>query len=194
MMRRSNIATESGSPGHGLGLANAALNAYHILTPRMRAVSLRQRANAHALLLEQREFEESIDLALIQAADGASQATPDLAAYCTESYVAMEAGMSWARLGRTGPALNIFERSLDTWPAGGQTRDRGLCLARLATVAAAQGDIERSCLAGAEARTIARSTGSARIRRELHALYNELAPHVSDSSVQDLRAHLIRVG
>jgi hypothetical protein len=120
MMRRSNIATESGSPGHGLGLANAALNAYDVLTPRMRAVSLRQRANAHALLLEQREFEESIDLALIQAADGASQATPELC------------------------------------------------------------DIERSCLVGAEALTIARSTGSARIRSELHALYNELAPHVSD--------------
>ncbi len=193
MMRKSNIATESGRPGHGLGLAIAALNAYDVLTPRMRAVSLRQLANAHALLLEHREFEESVDLAMIQASDGTQQTTPDLATYCTESYVAMDAGIAWAHLGRTGPALDVFERSLAAWPVGSQTRDRGLCLARLATVSAAQGNIERSCLAGAEALAIARSTGSARIRNQLHALYTELAPHESESSVRHLRGNLVRV-
>ena len=69
MMRKSNIATESGKPGYGLGLANAALNAFDVLTPRIRAVSLRTRANAQALLAERRDFEESVDQALIQASE-----------------------------------------------------------------------------------------------------------------------------
>jgi hypothetical protein len=50
MMRKSNVATESGKPGYGLGLANAALNAFDALTPRMRATALRAQANGYALL------------------------------------------------------------------------------------------------------------------------------------------------
>ncbi|MGP4104962.1 hypothetical protein [Nonomuraea sp. KM90] len=63
LMRKSNIVTEAGHPGQGLGLANAALNAAPDLTPRLRAVSLRQLANAHALLAEPREFEAAVDQA-----------------------------------------------------------------------------------------------------------------------------------
>ena len=37
LMRKSNIATEAGQPGHGLGLANAALRQRQQLTPRLRA-------------------------------------------------------------------------------------------------------------------------------------------------------------
>lgn len=193
MMRKSNIATESGKPGYGLGLANAALNAFDALTPRIRAVALRTRANAQALLSEQREFEESVDQALIQASDGITQEAPDHASYCTPPYVAMEAGMSWVRLGQPGSAVEAFDQSLAAWPSGRQTRDRGLCLARLAAAAAVQGHAQRSCEAGAEALTIARSTGSARIRRQLRYLYDELAPHSADALVRDLREQLAPV-
>ena len=36
LMRKSNIATDAGQPGHGLGLANAALKQDQQLTPRLR--------------------------------------------------------------------------------------------------------------------------------------------------------------
>ena len=52
LMRKSNIATDAGQPGHGLGLANAALKQHQQLTPRLRAVALRQRANAYAMFAE----------------------------------------------------------------------------------------------------------------------------------------------
>jgi hypothetical protein len=100
MMRKSNVATESGKPGHGLGLANAALNAFNALTPRMRATALRAQANAYALLSERRDFEASVDQALVQASNGIAQEAPDLTPYCTPSYVAMEARMSWVQLGQ----------------------------------------------------------------------------------------------
>jgi len=100
LMRRSNIATESGSPGHGLGLASAALRASHSLTPRIRAVALRQVANAHALLGEQGDFERAVGEALEQAESG-DQSDP-LAGYCTTAYVEMEAAASWVHLGQPG--------------------------------------------------------------------------------------------
>src|SRR6266542_5495319 len=193
MMRKSNVATESGKPGYGLGLANAALNAFDALTPRMRATALRAQANAYALLSERRDFEASVDQALVHASDGIAQEAPDLAPYCTPSYIAMEAGMSWVQLGQPTAAADAFERSLAVWPSGSQTRDRGLCLARLATAAVVQGNTERSCEAGAQALAVAHSTGSARIRRQLRSLYDELAPHGSRTAVRDLRAQLNQV-
>ncbi|MBB5778664.1 hypothetical protein [Nonomuraea jabiensis] len=193
LMRKSNIATEAGQPGQGLGLANAALNAAPNLTPRLRAVSLRQLANAHALLAEPREFESAIDQAIQYATDGMTQLATDKARYCTPSYVEMEAGMSWVLLGKPSAAVSVFEHSLTQWPEAAQTRDKGLCLARLATAAAAQGEIERALQAGTEALTIAQKTGSARIRAQLAALRDRLTPVAQLPSVQDLWKQLAQV-
>ncbi|MET8865822.1 hypothetical protein ABZW11_23035 [Nonomuraea sp. NPDC004580] len=193
LMRKSNIATEAGHPGQGLGLANAALKAAPDLTPRLRAVSLRQLANAHALLAEPREFESAVDRAIQQATEGLGQVATDKARYCTPSYVQMEAGMSWVLLGNPSAALSIFERSLTQWPEAAQTRDKGLCLARLATAAAAQGEIERAVEAGREALTIAQRTGSARIRTQLKALSDHLTPVAKLPLVRDLTKNLAQL-
>lgn len=83
---------------------------------------LRQQANAHALLSERAEFEKAVDLALIEAATGGGEEADDLAAYCTPSYVAMEAGMSWTRLGHPEEAVKVCEDSLVRWPEGQETR------------------------------------------------------------------------
>jgi tetratricopeptide (TPR) repeat protein len=190
LMRKSNIATEAGHPGQGLGLANAALNTAPDLTPRLRAVSLRQLANAHALLAEPHEFESTIDHAIQHATEGLAQVATDKARYCTPAYVQMEAGMSWVLLGNPSAALSVFERSLTQWPEAAQTRDKGLCLARLATAAAAQGEIERAVDAGREALTIAQRTGSARIRAQLYALRDHLTPVAKLPLVKDLAEHL----
>jgi hypothetical protein len=61
------------------------------------------------------------------------------------------------------------------WPAV-QERDRGLCLARLATADATLGDVEGSYAAAQQALGIAERTGSARIRDELFRLRPRLAP------------------
>jgi tetratricopeptide (TPR) repeat protein len=193
MMRKSNIATDFGQPGHALGLANAALTITEALTSRMRAVSLRQLANAHAMLAERGEFERAVDLAIKHAVVGAEQGPDDPAVYCTPSFVAMEAGMSWTRLGQAEAAVEVFEHSLAAWPEGQETRDRGLCLARLATATAVQGDTSRSVQVAGEALSIGRSTGSARIRRQLKALCKELAAHAHDPAVRELRAQVADV-
>jgi hypothetical protein len=59
--RKSNIVTEAGQAGHGLGLANAALKVSKALTSRVRAVALRQQARAYAILAETSAFEKAIN-------------------------------------------------------------------------------------------------------------------------------------
>jgi transcriptional regulator with XRE-family HTH domain len=190
LMRKSNIATEAGTPGHGLGLANAALNYSEVLTPRVRAVCLRQKANAHALLSEQRDFEDAIDQALREASDGLTQAVSDLASYCTPSYIEMELGMSRLMLGQAGVAAETFEHSLHDWSGDTQTRDRGVCLARLSAASASIGNIERACEAGELAVKIARATGSARVRAHLMMASEVLKVANIDSAVQEFRANV----
>jgi hypothetical protein len=202
LVRKSNIVTESGTPGHGLGLANAALNVCDRIPPRIRAVSLRHRARAHSLLSEKKEFERDINEALDYAADGQSSddcyvsieagISWDHAKYCTPSYIAMEAGVSWVEFARPDLAIDIFRNSLQTWPPDSQVRDRGLCLARLATASAVQRHVEAACEGATEALAIARTTGSARIRAQLMSAYNELKA-LNSPAVQELYHQLTKL-
>lgn len=186
LMRKSNIATDSGQPGHGLGLANAALKQDQQLTPRLRAVALRQRANAYAMLNERVGFAHDTDQALIQAAAGVCQPEDDLAPYCTPSYVEMEVGASWLRLGFAASAIPVFEDSRVRWTAMEQVRDQALCLARLATAYAVVGELEQACAIAEELLMFANGLGSARVATQVSDLRTVLSLRRRDSSVTDL--------
>jgi hypothetical protein len=190
LMRKSNIVTEAGMPGNGLGLANAALVAANNLAPKIRAVSLRTRARAYSLLAEKTNFERDIGEAIEYSAEQDACPANQHARYCTPSYVTMEAGMSWVEFSKPTAAIEIFQDSLSTWPSDLQTRDRGLCLARLATAAAVCRDAETACQAAAEALAVARTTGSARIHAQLMSAYNLLEPASQLAEVKELRSQL----
>jgi len=172
--RRSNIATEAGQPGHGLGLARAALSGGRDLPFSVRAVALRQLANAHALLGEEAECHATLDDARTAAEQGASEHS-DLAGYCTVAYIDMEAANCDVRLRRPTEAVDVFRASLARWPDG-QERDRGLCQARLASANAILGDVEGAYRAAQEALVTAQTTGSARILQELSRMEGHLTP------------------
>lgn len=170
--RRSNIATEAGHAGHGAGLAGAALRYAAQLSPRVHAVVLRQLANSKAGLGEETETDRAIGQALAAASRG-DDADP-IAGYCSVAYIEMEAANCNVVLKRPGQAVDIYQESLSHWPAV-QERDRGLCLARLATANALLEDVEGSHHAAEEALAIAQRTGSARILNELFRLQPRLA-------------------
>jgi tetratricopeptide (TPR) repeat protein len=186
LMRKSNIATDSGKPGHGLGLANAALKQDQQLTPRLRAVALRQRANAHALFADKADFAEDTERALIQAIDGMTQQETDHAPYCTPSYVEMEAGACWLKLGAAESAISVFEDSRARWTAPEQVRDHALCLARLATAYAMTGQPGLACTTAKELIAIASGLGSVRLVIQVADLKSALAPWRRTSDVTDL--------
>jgi tetratricopeptide (TPR) repeat protein len=189
LMRKSNVATDCRETGPALGLANAALARSQHLTPRLQAVALRQKAAAHALLGEYDGFVRAREAARIAAAAGMRQDEGDLAAYCTPSYVEMEAGASLVGLGRPAEAIPIFEESRSRWPAG-NLRDRLLCLSRLATAYAHAGDTEAACVTASEALASTRDITSARVTAELGRLRQHLAQGSGRHAVADLRARL----
>jgi transcriptional regulator with XRE-family HTH domain len=190
LMRKSNIATDAGQPGQGLGLANAALKKRDYLTPRLRAVVLRQRANAYAMLREPLNFARDSDEAFEQAIIGTSQGEADLAPYCTPSYVEMEAGASWVKLNSAKSAVPVFEESRASWNAAEQVRDRALCLARLATAYAETGETEQACAVAEELITVAGGLSSARVAAQIADLRSSLAPRHRDLAVRDLLRRL----
>lgn len=99
LMRKAMIATESGNSALGLGIANSAFEYKDALTPRLRAVILRQRSYSHAALGEVMASARDSDEAVTEAVAGENQGEGDGAAYCTPTYAAMEAGASWVLLG-----------------------------------------------------------------------------------------------
>jgi len=183
LMRKSNILTDGGDSALGRGLADAALRGGVRLTPRLRALARRQRANAYALQGEANGCARELDLAMDEVMRQADDPTDDFLAYCGPSYVEMEAANCWLRLEQPGKAIPIFERSLENWPHGHQPRDRGLCLARLATAYAIAGDLDAAADAGEESLASLRIAGSGRVLNQLRQLRQRLAPAYDSPSV-----------
>ena len=190
LTRRSNIATESGRPLDGLNLAESALRQTADLDARLIALSLRQKAAAHALLGEGEDCFRAVQDS-IEAAAGGDQVTHPESDYCTLSYVSMEGAQALLTTGSTSPAIHLFNEALRVWPAG-QERDRGLCLARLANAYAQAHEIEAACEAGRASVTTLTSAPSARTQSALRRLRGRLDRTRRRPEVMDLREQLAR--
>jgi len=190
LMRKAMIATESGNPAQGLGIANSALERKDALTPRLRAVILRQRSYSNAVLGEVLASARDSDSALVEAIEGERQDEADRAPYCTPSYVEMEAGASWVILGHPRTALPILERSHSEWLDQSQVRDYALCVSRLATAYASAGELEQACAAAEEAMALARGLGSRRVAGQIDHVHRRLGRWQQDAAVASLRGRL----
>jgi len=143
LMRRSNIATETGRGHDALLLAEAALHPQP-LTPGLRALAFRQKAAALALLGDEAGYRQAVDDGLDAA--GRHDAFP-LTVYCTVPYMKMEAGAAAMNLRQPRLAAQFLADAWRDWPTG-HDRDRALCLARLAGVHAEMGDPDQACDVG----------------------------------------------
>ncbi len=190
LMRKAMIATESGNPARGLGIANSALEYKDALTPRLRAVILRQRSYSNAALGEVIASARDSDEAVIEAVAGEKQGEGDRAPYCTPTYAAMEAGASWVLLGHPKTALPILEKSRSEWLDHTEVRDYALCVSRLAIACAAAGELEQACAATGEVVALAQGLGSRRVVGQLDLLYRRLGRWRQDPAVAGLRGRL----
>ena len=190
LMRKASIATESGHPGHGLGIANTALANADALTPRLRAVILRERAHAYALLKGSRESTTDSENAITEAMAGIDQEEEDRAPYCTPTFIEMEAGASWELLGDPAAALPVLRAARSEWSDPGQVRDYAICLSRLAIAYAADNEPEQACAIAEEAITLASGLGSHRVTVQLAKLHGRLNKWAQDPIVADLRMRL----
>ncbi|MFE3986561.1 hypothetical protein ACFXPR_18945 [Nocardia tengchongensis] len=178
LQRKSNIATERGYAEQGLGLANAALRGWDELTPELRAVALRQQANAFAMTGESDDCREALDKAMEQVLNVVDPSP--LALYCTPSYIEMEAANNWVRLGQSQRAIETYTIGLSEWP-GTQRRDQGLCTARLASAYADIGEFDSAGRTGVEAASLIRSAPSARSLGLLRDFAKRVKPVQNDA-------------
>lgn len=190
LMHKAMIATESGNSALGLGIANSALEYKDALTPRLRAVILRQRSYSNAALGEVIASARDSDGAVIEAVAGEKQDEGDRAPYCTPTYAAMEAGASWVLLGHPKTALRILEKSRSEWLDHTQVRDYALCVSRLATAYTDAGELEQACAATGEVIALAQGLGSRRVVGQIDLLYRRLARWRQDPAVAGLRGRL----
>ena len=190
LMRKAMIATESGNPGLGLGIANSALADREALTPRLRAVILRQRSYSNAALGEVIASARDSDEAVAEAADGERQDEADWAPYCTPAYVAMEAAASWTLLGHARTALPILEKSRLEWADPSQVRDYAVCVARLSAAYADVGELERACAMAEEVLALAQGLGSRRVAGQIAGVHRRLGKWRQDPAVASLLGSL----
>lgn len=190
LMRKAMIATESGNPAQGVGIANSALEKGDALTPRLRAVILRQRSYSNAALGEVIASARDSDEAVAEAIAGVKQGEEDRAPYCTPTYAAMEAGASWVLLGHPRTAIPILEKSRSEWLNNSQMRDYALCMSRLAAAYAADGDPERACAAAEEVLALALGLGSRRVAGQMAVVYRSLGRWRQDPAVARMRESL----
>lgn len=190
LMRKAMIATESGNSAQGVGIANSALEYKDALTPRLKAVILRQRSYSNAALGEVMASARDSDEAVTEAIAGEKQGEEDSASYCTPTYVAMEAGASWALLGYPRKALPILEKSRSDWPDHTQVRDYALCVSRLAIAYADAGERERAYAATEELLALAQGLGSRRVVGQIDLLHRRLARWRQDPVVAGVRGRL----
>ena len=190
LMRKAAISTESGNHAQGVGLANSALQHSDVLTPRLRAVILRQRSYSYAALGEVLASARDSEEAVNEAVAGENQGEMDRAPYCTPTYAAMEAGASWVRLGHPKTALPILEESRSGWLDHTQVRDYALCVGRLAVAYAAAGEPEQACATAGEVVAVAEGLGSRRVVGQLGFLYRRLDRWRQEPAVASMRGRL----
>jgi tetratricopeptide (TPR) repeat protein len=176
LMRKSNQASGVGDAPRTLDLARAALHKQVRLTPRIRALALRQEAHGYALVGDATRCARALEAAAEQAALREDHGDEErvLTGYCTPTYVEMEAADCWMTLGEPDKAVAIFQHGLAAWPADYQ-RDRGVHLARLAVAHAANREPDQACAIAQEALAIATLTGSGRATAELRRAAGRLA-------------------
>jgi transcriptional regulator with XRE-family HTH domain len=187
-MRKSNIASDVRKPELVIALAQAALQDAELLTPKLRAVALRQEAFGYALAGDVDKCARTLDQAF-QRAEGALEIPGELADYCTLSYIEMEAANCWVELGKPVKAIATLEQGLSEWSPQFR-RDLGLCLARLAVAHAGIGHSDQSVAAAKQALTIAAQTRSQRIAYQLRRATRMLADTGAREQAQALHRSL----
>ncbi|HEX5115157.1 MAG TPA: hypothetical protein VFW65_08160 [Pseudonocardiaceae bacterium] len=185
LMRKSNIASDAGRPDLALKLVNTALRRAAILSPRMRAVVLRQQANAYMQAGDAESCTRVLETAFSPAEHGPDTET-DLAHYCTREYLEMEAAQCWVALGRADDAVVTLQQGLAEWRPE-YRRDLGLCLARLSVAHAAKEQADHAVFVAERAFAIGIETRSFRIESQLVRI-----PKLLDESGENDQARHIR--
>jgi hypothetical protein len=159
----------------------AKLAAQHALTwsapPRVTALLAIRAAQGYARAGDELNASTSIKRAWRAFDQGLSDRDPEWVLFLNEAELVCLEGMCRSDLGQYRRAVKLLERSA-TLQDIEHSRNRGMCLARLATAAVEDRDLDRSVSAARESlRLIDGGQASTRNRLQLTVVRDSLAPH-----------------
>jgi transcriptional regulator with XRE-family HTH domain len=178
LVRQANIAALTGDHAAVVQLAAAARRIPGPLDPKLTALALQQQARGHARLGEQHDCFTLLDQAIGTLREHPSVSDPDVPVYLHHYDLPTlheQSAACYQAAGQADTAVAILENTI---AATGQTltRDCGHLTAKLAVAIThtTHPDPDRAATLGLHALTTARTTGSARIIRELRTLDTQL--------------------
>lgn len=178
LVRQANIAVLSDDRAAVVQLAGAARRSPGPVDPKLIALACQQEARGLALLGEARDCFTLLDQAvsiLGSHPDVTHQDAPVYLHHYDLRTLEEQSAGCYLHAGRADTAISILEHSVAR-TASTLARDRGHLLAKLAVAVTGSShpDPDRAATLGIEALGIARTTGSARIMRELRTLDSAL--------------------
>ena len=171
--------------------AQKAVTLAERVAPGLLPVCLRQYALTQSYLRDEREAKPALQRALDLTAPTVG-AQADLSAYCTTSYVQMEAALCLLTLGNPAAAATTCVEALAHWPAE-LVRDESLCLTRLAVARCQLRQIEEACDAAQRAIERVKAAPSARAIHMLRLTAHKLQPFKGTPAVRELTQALADV-
>ncbi|MBZ9597757.1 Twin-arginine translocation pathway signal [Streptomyces erythrochromogenes] len=175
LVNQAHVRTDLGD-GHGvIDLCEAVLDGSDRLFPKVRIMAMQQQAHGASLMGDRTSVDQLIDA----AAGLLSRVDDDLpwgnACRRTPGYLEVQRATCYGRLGLGREAEALWAQVLDGVPSTAR-RDRGVYLARRATVAAESRQPDHAVEIARSVVEIAGETRSARMFRELSALERAMGP------------------
>lgn len=176
-----------------VGLARAASRVPG--TPELvHAFAAVQEAHGSAIEGDATAFQAAIERAhALVATASPTRDDNSLGSFCTRPYLAAQAGEGWLRLNQPRKAIDSFTAAVNEWPDR-YRRERGVYLSRTAHAYLAASEPGRAAAVAADALTVATTTGSARVRRNVTALAQQLEPFCGEPDVRHLLDQLATTG
>jgi transcriptional regulator with XRE-family HTH domain len=174
LVRKSNIALLGDDAGDVVDLAAAARKVHGPVSPKLLALAAQQEARGWALAGEADQFRHRLDTAaslLREHPNDVDENAPVYLHHYDLDALEEQSASGYRACGQAEIAVAILERKVAATPDH-MHRDQGHHLAKLANtiLATPQPDPERAITLGLRCLAIARSTGSARIIKELRSL------------------------
>lgn len=190
LMRKSNVLSSLRQHQRAHAVARKAVTLAAADAPDLLPVSLRQQALCDARAGDEPAARSAFDQALTLVEPQLTGTS--LSAYCTRSYVEMEAALCWLTLHRPAEAVAACERALQHWPEH-LRRDEALCRARLAVAHVDLHDLDQAMSAARDTIERVRSAPSARTVHMLQLVATKLAPYQADRAVREFTRELAEV-
>jgi transcriptional regulator with XRE-family HTH domain len=174
LVRKSNIALLNDDAVSVVDLAGAACKVPGSVSPKLHALAAQQEARGWALYGDADHFRHELDIAanlLREHPDDVDETAPVYLHHYDLDTLEEQSASGYRACGQAETAVAILERKIAATPDR-MHRDQGHQLAKLANtvLATTQPDPERAVELGLRCVTTARSTGSARITKELRTL------------------------